>query len=87
MGERKRDEYDRPLYADHEIPPISDEIAVWRGNVTAYGAPAASNTTTMHLDSIGRDTCVSGWVRSGDWWLHCGYCRPCEAGSPAPSSS
>jgi hypothetical protein len=72
---RPRDEYGRLLYADHEIPPISDELALWRGMVTVDGLPDASNTTTMHRHRSGYDPCVEGWVRSGDWWLHCGYCR------------
>lgn len=73
--DRPRDEYDRAIYADHEVPPIDVGWAVWRGNVTMPDPPNPGNTTTMHRDGAGRDTCVGGWVRSGDWWLHCGFCR------------
>jgi hypothetical protein len=74
--ERKRDEYGRLVYEDHEVPPISDEIAVWRGRATVAGQPAPGTTTRMHLTPAGRDTCVEGWVRSDRWWLHCAFHRP-----------
>lgn len=68
-----RDEYDRAIVPDHDVPPLNIGWAVWRGRVTAHEAPYAGNTVTVGEADHRR--CVGGWYPSGDWWLHCGRCR------------
>lgn len=73
---RPVDKYDRPIYADHETPPIDERIAVWRGRVVAYGRPYGGNSISGAHDPRFRQKCENGWVASGDWWLHCTVCHP-----------
>lgn len=69
---RPRDEYGRAWYAPNETPPASEHFAHWRGRLTSPGAV----TTNQRLHEA---ACVGGWVPSGEWWFHCGVCRPTEA--------
>ncbi len=81
MSERRRDKFGRAFYDDNEVPPATEPFAHWRGLVTH---PDAVHTppTILH------DTqCSGGWVRSGDWWLHCGRCRPAAADLPVQPES
>lgn len=78
---RPTDEYDRPLYLDHETPPPLAAFAIWRGNVCAPD-PGNPGRTVTPVHSRRDLKCIGGWVRSGDWWLHCGDCRPTQNGSP-----
>jgi len=80
MSARERDEHGRPQYAAHEVPPIAVGLAVWQGNVTAAFPPYPGNQVAgCHPTDPARKpyaTCTHGWVRSGDWWLHCADCHP-----------
>ncbi|WP_280245712.1 hypothetical protein [Nocardia abscessus] len=68
---RTCDQYGRPIYAAHEIPPEAEAFAVWRGRLTHSGAVTSPAAGTEH-----QRMCVGGWIASGEWWLHCGHCRP-----------
>lgn len=72
MSATKRavDQYNRPIYTDNEIPPADQGFAVWRGRITH---PDAVATLLMKEHRV---ACVGGWIESGNWWLHCGVCRP-----------
>lgn len=77
--DRPRDRHNRPMYLDHEIPPVDCGLAMWRGNVTAEHPPTPANSVSGCHPTDGRRpyaTCEHGWVRSGDWWLHCTDCHP-----------
>lgn len=65
---RPRDEYGRAYYAQNEVPPADEAFAHWLGKLTH---PSAVVTNLGH-----RHKCIGGWVESGEWWLHCGVCRP-----------
>lgn len=77
------DEYRRALIPSDHVPPADIGWAVWRGRVTKPDPPDASNSTTMHDER----QCVGGWVPSGDWWLHCGRCRPYALSSHRQNSA
>lgn len=75
MNERERDEYGRVTFAVNEVPPADEGLAHWRGKLThpdAVHTPMAKDHDRL---------CVHGRIPSGDWWLHCGSCRP-EKASP-----
>lgn len=77
-NDRPRDEYGRVLYEHDEIPPVSDQFAVWRGKVVRPGPATAGNSVGGCHPSDGRRpyaTCTNGWVESGAWWLHCYDCH------------
>ena len=76
--ERRRDEYGRAFYALNEVPPATEHFAHWRGRLThpsAWTTVAASPRYFGHTETHDR-LCVGGWIPSGEWWLHCGACRP-----------
>ncbi len=78
MPDRQRDQYGRPIYRHNEVPPVSDTFAVWRGLTVMPGPANRSNSVGgCHPKPPKRPyaTCTSGWVRSGDWWLHCADCH------------
>lgn len=79
MTERRRDKFGRAFYDDNEVPPATEPFAHWRGLVTH---PDAVHTPP-HM--IHARACEAGWIRSGDWWLHCGHCRPKVPARPAVS--
>ncbi len=62
----------RAIYAYNEVPPVDVGLAVWRGKVTTDGPPCPANSVGGHPNG----PCLAGWIESGDWWLHCGECRP-----------
>lgn len=76
------DEYDRTLYPDNVIPPADAGFAQWRGRTCAPDPGNPGRTVTPLPDGhhrvreTHRYACVGGWIASGDWWLHCGRCRP-----------
>lgn len=72
-GQRPRDEHGRPIYRSSETPPANEPFALWHGRVTHPDAVA-----TLQPDKH-RTACMGGWIESGDWWLHCGVCRPDHA--------
>jgi hypothetical protein len=67
---RPRDEYGRAWYAPNETPPATEHFAHWKGRLTH---PSATHTP-LHANHA--RMCKGGWIASGDWWLHCGICRP-----------
>lgn len=81
---RPTDEHGRPIYRDNETPPADlDTIGWWRGAVVTPGPPTPGNSVSgAHprpgaIHSIVRPSrCENGWIRSGDWWLHCTDCHP-----------
>lgn len=73
--ERERDQYGRATYAYNEIPPATEHYAFWRKRLTSgydAGDPGATHTPSRNHELL----CVGGWIPSGEWWLHCGVCRP-----------
>lgn len=56
-------------YSDREIPPKTAGFAHWQGLICH---PDAAHTPYLDHDT----KCYHGWIRSGEWWLHCGTCRP-----------
>lgn len=85
MPEREQDECGRALYADDEIPPADARFAIWRGGVTSpdtclepYEGPGDPGIEALFgsRDWHGTNQCIGGWIRSLDWWFHCGICRP-----------
>jgi hypothetical protein len=78
MPDRRTDEYDRPIFGDGEVPPPDTRLGLWRGRITHPGA------VTTPAPAEHARICVSGWIASGEWWLHCGRCRP---GGPTAASA
>lgn len=81
MSERRKDEYDRPIYADDEVPPPDAYFAQWRGRTCVGSAPYPGNTITptdLPHGAYDHRRCVGGWFPSGEWWLHCGRHRKGE---------
>lgn len=68
--ERPLDEYGRAFYAPNEVPPATEGFAHWRGRLTHPSASTGKSYSTH------KKVCVEGWIPSGEWWLHCGVCRP-----------
>lgn len=76
-GERRRDEYGRAFYADHEVPPSDERFAHWRGRLT-HPEAICNQVDAKHAHANHQDVgfrCIGGWIPSGDWWLHCPICR------------
>ena len=80
IGGRPVDQYGRPIYADHEVPPVDAGLSVWRGGITKdYPPDPGKQVSGCHPTTPGRRPyaeCFHGWVRSLDWWLHCADCHP-----------
>lgn len=74
---RTEDEYGRPIYLQSEIPTYPQpKLAYWRGRVVESGKSKPGNVITGCHNKIPYAKCENGWVASGEWWLHCGTCRP-----------
>ncbi len=80
--DRKRDEFDRCLFAPNETPdPWTPEsrFAQWLGR-TCSPWTVVTVTEMQH-----RTLCYYGWVRSGEWSFVCKRCHPSAVDMPGTS--
>jgi len=76
VTERPTDEFGRAVYDSWECPPADAHYALWRGALTHPSAVHTPPTYGINPAYSHDALCRGGWIGSGEWWLHCGRCRP-----------
>lgn len=70
----RRDEHNRVIWPNSKALPVDAEaFTIWHGRIVHPDRIVIDSQLEHDRHCRGK---YGGWMPSGDWWFHCGICRP-----------